>query len=75
MTDMMERRILGPNHNRLLTVEEPKLGKQRSGTASAATAIDLLAIGWTEYKGPATAKGGWVQPGTDPTLRPRIRTR
>lgn len=75
MSDTAQRRILGPSRNRLLTVEEPENGKQRSGTASTATAIDLLAAGWTDYKGPATATDGWVQPDTDPTLRQRIRTR
>lgn len=66
-------RILGPNHNRLLLVPERRFesGGIVPGTATEETAATLLRAGWTEYRGPATAVGGWVTPDSDPALKAR----
>lgn len=65
-------RILGPHHNRLLIV--PTVPRAETppppGIVTRATADQLIACGWAPYDGPATARRGWVVPGTDPTLRP-----
>lgn len=66
-------RLLGPSHNRLLTVVDAAhtYPLKATGQISAAAAEFLMKHGWTPYRGPAKAKAGWVVPGTDPNLRPR----
>lgn len=64
-------RIVGPNENRLLAVVDLDKDLMRPGLCSAKTAEHLIAAGWREYHGPATTRGGWVVPGSDPALRPR----
>lgn len=71
----MSRRIVGPNDNRLLTVAYPPEKVAGPGVVSHTTAEKLLAAGWREYHGPATTRGGWVVPGSDPALRPRALMR
>lgn len=62
-------RLLGPNHNRLVTVIDTQ--KHLPGQVSTAAAKNLKDCGWRPYAGTAQTKAGWVIPGTDPALRPR----
>lgn len=62
-------RLLGPNHNRLVTViDDPD---RKLGQIDERTSVQLQRQGWTRYSGTAQAKGGWVDPLTDRKLRPR----
>lgn len=62
-------RLLGPNHNRLVTVTEDP--ERRLGQIDHTTAETLVKQGWTRYAGTAQTKAGWVVPGSDQTLRQR----
>jgi hypothetical protein len=62
-------RLLGPSHNRLVTVTEDP--ERRLGQIDETTSQLLQRHGWTRYAGTAKTRAGWVVPGTDPDLRPR----
>lgn len=62
-------RLLGPNHNRLVTVvDDPK---EHLGQISPQVAVNLRKHGWRPYAGSARAERGWVIAGTDEHIRPR----
>lgn len=62
-------RLIGPNHNRLITVHpSPVKGMAQ---ISHETAEKLKAAGWKRYAGTAEAEDGWIKPGSDPNLKPR----
>jgi len=62
-------RLLGPHHNRLVTVIDAE--RLLPGQVSTKTGAELQAAGWLVYVGPAKAPLGWVEPESDPALRPR----
>lgn len=64
-------RILGPSHNRLLTVVDGIFPLKATGQIDVKVAECLMRHGWTHYQGPAKAKAGWIIAGTDPALTPR----
>lgn len=62
-------RLLGPYHNRLVTVTEDPA--RHLGQIDEATSQQLQRHGWTRYAGSAQTKAGWVVADTDRNLRPR----
>lgn len=66
-------RLLGPSHNRLVTVLDAE--KHQPGQVSHKVAEALKVAGWQEYKGTATTKAGWVVKDTDPALHPHVLKR
>jgi hypothetical protein len=68
MTDTVYR-LLGPHHNRLVTVIESP--QRHLGQISPKSADELKKQGWRPYAGTAQTKAGWITPGSDTNLRPR----
>lgn len=61
----MTTRLISPNRRRIVT----------DGAYTVNTLMQLRALGWADYAGPATATSGltrttagWVVPGTDPVV-------
>lgn len=65
-------RLIGPHHNRLVTVHPD--AKKGMGQITHETA-ELLKekAGWTRYTGTAEADEGWIIEGTDPKLKHRTQ--
>lgn len=70
---MSAYRLLGPQHNRLLTVHPSPV--RELGQISHETAEELKKVGWVKYGGNAQDDNGWIIPDTDPLLKSRTTSR